>query len=782
MTDQDRKQLLARATALCTVALGAFVVLITAQPFGEQGTAIADDVLQAVSPSLAAALSVRAARRARGSTRRAWRYIGLSSAAWAAGQLVWTFYEIVLGRETPIPSVADVGYLASPVLAVLGLLSFPAGSVPLVVRIRTFVDGVLIAALLLLVGWATFIGPLVHSSKLSRVGTAMGVAYPAADLALVAVIVLMWTRDRRLRVPSLHLLSAAFVVLAVTDVSFVRLAAARSYVTGDLVDVGWFAGYMLVALAALASPPKRPAPPALPREPRLSSAGLVLPTVLAGTAVALSLGGVGEEGASGQIPSWAFAGITLLAVARQSMSLLERHGLQCRLHRESRHDALTGLPNRVLATARLGTGLAKAGPVAGERCGLLLLDIDDFKTINDSLGHQAGDRLLRAVADRMTAHVRPGDMVARIGGDEFVVILEPVTDDELTQVAERVTGAFVAPFDLEGITVHAGVSVGVCSGGGDDDLSPTEMLRNADLAMYDAKHAGGGTARRFHPRMHEAVTERLRMETELRQALEDRAFSVAFQPVVDLRDLQIVGVEALVRWNHPERGVVPPSAFVPLAEETGLINLLGHWVLREAAFHASRWRKLIPDAPFRLAVNVSARQFERTTFACEVERVLTESGLPGDNLILELTETDLMRDVTSSSQQLMRLKALGVEVAIDDFGTGYSSLAYLRQFPVDLLKIDRSFVAGVNSNSDDRAVVEAVCQLGSALGLGVLGEGVEDTHQLDALRQRGCQYAQGFLFGRPMSPDAFESALLEQRAAASVVEEVSATSPRSEVG
>lgn len=442
------------------------------------------------------------------------------------------------------------------------------------------------------------------------------------------------------------------------------------------------------------------------------------------------------------------------------VALALRRGRRREVSRAATRDALTGLPNRTTVRARLAAVLA-AG--RGSGCGLLLADIDDFKVVNDSLGHPVGDEVLVAVAARLRDRVRPTDTVARVGGDEFAVVVEDVTAAELEHLAQRLVDAFRAPFPVGDLMVRLSVSVGMvatsCPHGCTDGCDVDSVMRNADLAMYAAKRTEGSAVSTYHPTMHDAVVQRLRLEVELHDAIERREFVVAFQPLVRLSGSRVMGAEALVRWAHPERGMLGPAEFLPLAEETGLINQIGHWVLREAVFHASRWRRLPGHGAFMVSVNVSARQFERDSFVAEVRRCLIEAGLPGEALVLELTETVLMADVASSAEQLSRLKALGVQVAVDDFGTGYSSLAYLRQFPVDALKVDRTFVAGVAADGDDNAVVRAVCQLGAALGLEVVAEGIETAGQLDALRALRCGYGQGYLFGAPDTPEAMEALL-----------------------
>jgi diguanylate cyclase (GGDEF)-like protein len=419
------------------------------------------------------------------------------------------------------------------------------------------------------------------------------------------------------------------------------------------------------------------------------------------------------------------------------------------------HDPLTGLANRARFLDRFDHALTVRRR-AGVEVAVLCVDVDDFKLINDRLGHAEGDRLLIEVGMRILAAVRSGDTVARLGADEFAVLLENASGvAEAERTAIRILEDIAKPIKLGGTDVSATVSIGLAVAG-TDAAGSNDVLRNADVAMYRAKNAGKARVVIFEAQMYETLLERIELEADLRRAIDDGDLEVYFQPIVNLATEQVVGVEALSRWCHPTRGFVPPSTFIPLAEETGLIVDLGRSVLNQACSWITSWQRAHADEPlFYLSVNVSARQLQQPELTAEVERALAGGMAPGC-LVLELTESVLMQDTEATLSRLQELKSLGVQLALDDFGTGYSSLSYLRRFPVDLLKIDRSFVSGLTSGNDLQRLVAAIVALGRTLGLESVAEGIEEPEELEALRLVGCHYGQGFHFAKPMPVSALE--------------------------
>jgi diguanylate cyclase (GGDEF)-like protein/PAS domain S-box-containing protein len=429
--------------------------------------------------------------------------------------------------------------------------------------------------------------------------------------------------------------------------------------------------------------------------------------------------------------------------------ITERARYEERLAQQAFHDALTGLPNRALFQDRLEHALRQRGQTVG----LLFVDLDHFKVINDSLGHDAGDQLLCEVAERLAGCLREGDTLARLGGDEFTVLMPDIVDASNAEaVAGRVERRLKPPFELPGQSVFVTASIGIATGVAMQDR-PEALLRDADAAMYEAKARGRARHAVFHPAMHTRAVTRLAIETDLRRAVDNDQLELHYQPIKWLDGDHTVGVEALVRWRRPDGSLVPPGDFIPVAEETGLIRPIGRWVLREACQQLASWRSELPQAAgLSISVNVSARQLQDASIVEDVEAVLRETGLDPGSLILELTESAVVENFEGAAETLQRLRWMSVQLAMDDFGTGYSSLSSLSRLPLDILKIDQSFVARLDQDTESRAVVYAIVSLALALGVRVTGEGIETADQRDALIELGCKHGQGYLLGRPVPP------------------------------
>lgn len=426
-----------------------------------------------------------------------------------------------------------------------------------------------------------------------------------------------------------------------------------------------------------------------------------------------------------------------------------------RLEHLAHYDPLTGLPNRLLLQSRLSHAIDRAR--RGEhRAGLLFLDLDRFKDVNDSLGHPAGDELLMGIAKRLLPRIRGEDTLARQGGDEFVLLLERIGDpQDAAQFAQSILRLLADPFHIAGREVYIGASIGI-SIYPDDAADATQLNRNADTALYQAKTGGRNTYRFYTEAMTCAANERLALEGDLRRALEQNEFQVHYQPQVDTSDGRLVGVEALVRWNHPRDGLISPARFIPVAEETGLIAPIGEWVLRSACAQAKAWL----DAkmpPITLAVNLASHQFSSRKLADRVAAILTETGYPAEHLELEITESAIMEQGEEAIAILRQIKELGVFIAIDDFGTGYSSLAYLKRFPVDKLKVDQSFIRDIPQDQNDMEIAATIIAMAKNLRLKVLAEGVETEAQLAFLKERGCEQYQGYLYSRPVPAGEIEA-------------------------
>jgi diguanylate cyclase (GGDEF)-like protein/PAS domain S-box-containing protein len=456
------------------------------------------------------------------------------------------------------------------------------------------------------------------------------------------------------------------------------------------------------------------------------------------------------------------------ALANILADAIQQRGTEDDIRYQALHDPLTGLPNRVLFMDRLGHALSRPGAEVA----VVLLDIDNFKLVNDSLGHSAGDELLMEIAPRLQGALRPSDTIARLGGDEFVVLLEQISHARAaTRVAERMVAAFEVPFQLSAGEHFAKASLGIAIADESDSV-PASLVRDADAAMYQAKSNGRGGFEVFDRAMRIRTVERLSLENDLRRALERDELRVEYQPIVSLQDGSITAVETLVRWQHPERGLVPPGDFIAVAEECGLIESIGRWVLEQACEQAAKWHAARPDArPLGISVNLSVRQLTQRDLEATVAQALARSGLEPSSLCLEITESVLLEEPDSVSEMITRVSRLGVRFVLDDFGTGYSSLAYLTRLPIDGLKVDRSFVEELARDERSTAITTAIVRMAQALSLEVTAEGVENERQARALAELRCELAQGFYFHRPLAAPAISELLAaaapEPRAAAS---------------
>ncbi len=686
--------------------------------------------------------------------KTAWYFIAGAMASFLAADIVYYVLELTspIG-EAPFPSLADGFYLSMYPLMIVGLVKL----------LRSVSPGRDIASILDagLVGVATFsaLGVLYMDSYLQTNGHFLGrlisIGYPVMDVCLLTVAARL-VAAAKLRQATFILMGAGLISLIIADVIYGILAAAETFQTGGFADAFWLGFYGLIGASALHPSmaeriEARSNPHGTITMPRLAVLFLVVVTVPLINLV------WGEPFDKVFINISSMIMFTLVLVRLMGLMTVVQHKEQQARH-DAMHDSLTGLANRALFGQRVEAFVAqrKDGVVS-----VLFVDLDDFKFINDSLGHQVGDELLVAVAGRLQSCVRTNDLVARLSGDEFAVLLESAVDrQDAVAVAQRVQDSLESPVIIDDREITISASVGIAVERRSNIERAETILRAADTAMYRAKHKGKGRFEFFEQGMHLEAIERLDLKTDLQVALERGQFELNYQPIVAMSDEKVSGVEALIRWNHPTRGYVMPDRFIQLAEQTGQIVPIGRWVLNEACNQVMRWRKEHPEtAPRAIAVNLSVRQLHDPKLLEDVADALYASGLEPEALTLEITESMLIEETDRGSRALDQLKAMKVKIAIDDFGTGYSSLSYLKRFPVDTIKIDKSFVAEMETSATSAALVKAVVDLAHNLGVVTVAEGIENTDQKARIQELGCTYGQGYLFARPMTAGQIEDKL-----------------------
>jgi len=440
-----------------------------------------------------------------------------------------------------------------------------------------------------------------------------------------------------------------------------------------------------------------------------------------------------------------------IAYEELKQEIEKRQILQDNLLKMAYYDVLTGLPNRALLMQQLTELLNQVKENPDYQFAVLFLDCDRFKVVNDSLGHLVGDELLVALARRLETLLNPDDIIARLGGDEFAIVLKEIDSiTTATEVADKILKTLSFPFQLQRQEVFINASIGIALSSNIDE-QPEHLLRDADTAMYQAKNLGKGQYRIFDPTMYQAALQILQLETDLRRAINQREFIVYYQPIISLSTGRIVGFEALVRWQHPQKGMISPALFIPIAEETGLINPIGKFVLQSACQQIHLWeQEKLTDSPLNMSVNISARQFAQTDLIAQIDEILTETQLNPQNLKLEITESAIMNNAPTAKIILQQLRQRQIQLSIDDFGTGYSSLSYLHNFPVDTLKIDRSFVSSLDGMPENLGLVPAIMKIAETMKMNVVAEGIENSQQLAQLRALGCDFGQGYLFSKPL--------------------------------
>lgn len=772
-----------RTAHAATAAAVVFVVFVAWIVGGlSQGMALktVDDIVFIVLTIPSVGLAAMAARAAHGRLRVAWIAMAVGLAGWALGDVLWTYYELAV-NEVPFPSLADVAYLAMPVAFCVALLLFPAEDSARF-RGRMLLDGLIVAGSLFLASWVTILNPLYQAGGDSTLALVISLAYPLSDvviLTIAAIAVIRAAPEQRLM---LGLLTAGMACIALSDSAFAYLSAKGEYSTGNVIDIGWVAGLLLIMVAAVAG---REAPHH--KKGALSLPGWAsiwfpyAPLLLAGVVAAA------EPPETFQTPLVEIVGALVVAtvLARQFLAVSDNRRLLKVVAEQALRDPLTGLGNRAMFSERLNHAMQQRAR-EDTSVSLIALDLNDFKLVNDAMGHPAGDELLNRVGERVLGCVRNSDTVARLGGDEFVVLVEGDAG-YADHIARRVVESFDKPFVIDGREVFIRPSVGLAVADSDAPaLTAEELLKQADVAMYSAKNSRTDAVQTFGPEMPVAANADDGLFTrlgamssgadhvgtpllaELRQAIDQFELTLLYQPKFDVRTLEVVGVEALVRWPHPQRGLLGPDEFLPMVRRHGLMGSITDLVINMALDDVQHFHRVAAGLP--VAVNVSAPLFADPHLPARIARALDDRRLSPAVLSLEITEDLLLGNMEKTQTVLKELRRNGIRIAIDDFGSGYSTLSYLCDLPVDEVKLDRKLVASVAEDARVATVVRHVVDLAHELGLVTVAEGVEDAESAARVAALGCDVVQGFHFSAPITAAALLHLLRAPLADRSAVE------------
>ncbi|WP_051799504.1 putative bifunctional diguanylate cyclase/phosphodiesterase [Catenuloplanes japonicus] len=672
--------------------------------------------------------------------RRAWWWISAAFAVRTVSVVTWFVEDAVLGLLR-YPALADFGFILFVPLLFAGLLLMPDARRSWSDRIKLMLDALIVSAAAGMILWYLLLGPIVVAEGVPALQLAVAAALPVGDVLLVLALALMLLGRSAASDPAVRPLAGAVVMFVVADVAWGWLQLHAGSAGGAWPGLFWLIGDYLLVLAAMRGYRQDPSVAARSGRP-----GRVL--WLPYGAIALSYGLLGylarEQGLYplGGMIAGAIA-LTGLVVARQMFVLRENQKLAVT-------DPLTGIGNRAMINRRMAE-ISATPPRDGRCAAVMLIDLDRFKPINDAYGHDAGDAVLEAVAAALRSVVRGDDNVGRLGGDEFAVVLRDLPGPaDAARIAQRIAEALRTPVVHGDLVLGIEASIGVAVRDAGNPADAELLMHQADVAMYAAKRAGRSRCQVYHPALDTDARG-----AELRHAIDDGQLVLHYQPAVALAGGEIVAVEALVRWEHPARGLLMPGTFIGLAEETGAVVPLGEWVLREACRQAAEWRARIPGtAGMRLSVNLSPQQVTQSDLTSVVAGILEETGFPADRLVLEITESVMLAPDERTVARLEALRDRGIMIAVDDFGTGYSALSYLRTLPISVLKIDRSFITGIVDDAQARQIADAVVRLGSAFRMHVVAEGIETAAQATVLAEMGCAVGQGYHFHRPLAPDA----------------------------
>ncbi|MCV7422525.1 bifunctional diguanylate cyclase/phosphodiesterase [Mycobacterium yunnanensis] len=758
-----------KRTAICsaTVALVIFFVCLQFAELEPRATTFVTQIGELVAASFALACTVLAVRRTSARQRLAWLSMAVGCLGWVLGTLYWAYFGLVEQQMPHYGSIADFGFLALPVGAWLAAVFVPTSRHGRI-GLRILLDGVIAGTSLFVVLWVVVLSELLTAGGVTGAAFALSIAYPVADTAVVTMALLLLARARPGRRLVMSLVAAAFVVIGTTDTAFIFVSAgALSF--SNVIVVGWATGMYLIGVAALCTP-ATPPPPVEPLRHTPPARSLWLPYLPVPFAFAVAIADTHLWSSDPVLTPVFGAGAVLAcaALVRQFLLLAENRRLLTAVAEMALLDPLTELANRTLFNDRLAHSIDLRGRT-GAAVGVLVADLDDFKLVNDSLGHSAGDELLRSVGRRIQSVVRPGDTVARLGGDEFAILVEdaPAVAD---QIAERIVQSMNEPFVIDGREVDVRVSVGLATATAETNVGAEELFKRADLAMYSAKRAHAGT-RSFTPDMRQDATEldlpshrqrtgrhhgvaRIEFVADLRRAVEEGELSLVYQPKVDLATWSAVGVEALIRWPHPRFGLLEPADFLQLVRENGLMEPLTDFVLDRALTDAAGWCEAGMAMP--VSVNVSAPSLDDEDLPARVLAALAGRGLSPRMLTVEITEDVLVSSVSRARTVLDHMRDAGVRVAIDDFGSGYAAMTYLHELQVDELKLDRQFVKPILHDERAASIVLSVVHLANEFGLECVAEGVEDRATAERLKTYGCGIAQGHFFSRPVTAQAIK--------------------------
>ncbi|MBB3604506.1 diguanylate cyclase (GGDEF)-like protein [Mycolicibacterium sp. BK556] len=713
-----------------------------------------------VVAAIAAALT---AQSGRGRVRLAWIIVAFGLVCFTLGAVLWRIYKLV-GYKHPYPSLADLAYLVLPVATAIALLLLSTG-LSRTSRTRLILDALIVAGSFTIVGWAAVIDELWDSEPRDRMQVAVSVSYPVLDAAVLTIGVLVVARVQRGQRLTLILLTLGMLGISISDGAFVYLTATHQHTSTQLLDLGWLIGLALFIAAAITGTgfAHRDAVAAQP----VSFTSVWLPFVPVMFASFAVFTESPDEIRSGPIP---VIGMVLLLAfgARQVLVMGENRILLAAVAEQALRDPLTGVGNRIVFRDRLNHAM-EMRQRDGLSVGVLVMDLDDFKVVNDTLGHPVGDELLSLVADRIAGCVRAGDTVARLGGDEFAVLIEGRVDNSQL-VAHRVVEAFDEPFVVDGQDLLIRPSVGLAVAESDEpDLTAEDLLKRADIAMYSAKRSRTGGVHPFNSEMLLAESPdsdlfasgplpiarsgaaTIRLLGELRQAIDQFELTLVYQPKFDLRTAAIVGVEALVRWPHPKRGLLPPDEFLPLVRRYGLMGSITDLVVNQALDDVLRWRAEGLTVP--IAVNMFAPSMADLRLPGKFAKSLSDRKIDPSQLTVEITEDLFLDNMERTKTVLNQLQEHGIRIAIDDFGSGYSALSYMRDLTVDEVKLDRNFIAPIPADQRAAAVVRAVVNLADELGLTTVAEGIENAVTADWLRGHGCHVGQGYYFSPPLTSE-----------------------------